>query len=264
MLEIDDFTGGYGRANVIEDVLLHVKRAEAVALLGPNGAGKSTLMAALTATLPRRAGVLRLGGRDFSSAASHVLVAAGLALVPEGRQIFAPFTVRDNLRLGAIALSGRCSLSQRFDYVFGLFPRLAERIGQQAGTMSGGEQQMLAIGRALMSQPSVLLLDEPFLGLAPMIVEEIIAALATLQRDGLAILLVEQKLDFALRCTGRVYVMLKGRIALEAASRDLGQRPDLHDLYFALATNDADQNGSCKNIEPSRVASQSSSAAQPI
>jgi branched-chain amino acid transport system ATP-binding protein len=235
MLEITDMTGGYGRADVLDHVTLDVARGEAVALLGPNGAGKSTLMAAVTATLPQRAGTLRLAGRDLSGAASHELVAAGMALVPEGRQIFAPFTVRDNLRLGAIALSGRGSLSERHNYVLDLFPRLAERANQRAGAMSGGEQQMLAIGRALMCRPTLLLLDEPFLGLAPKVVEEIVSALRKLQRDGLTILLVEQKLDIALRCASRAYVMLKGRLVLESTTRELSQRTDLHDLYFKLS-----------------------------
>jgi branched-chain amino acid transport system ATP-binding protein len=235
MLEITDMTGGYGRADMLDHVTLNVAQGEAVALLGPNGAGKSTLMAAVTATLPHRTGTLRLAGRDLSGAASHALVAAGMALVPEGRQIFAPFTVRDNLRLGAIALSGRGNLSERHNYVLELFPRLAERANQRAGTMSGGEQQMLAIGRALMCKPTLLLLDEPFLGLAPKVVEEIVAALQKLQRDGLTILLVEQKLDIALRCASRAYVMLKGRLVLESTTRELSQRTDLHDLYFKLA-----------------------------
>jgi branched-chain amino acid transport system ATP-binding protein len=239
MLEVADMTGGYGRADVLDHVSLNVGQGEAVALLGPNGAGKSTLMAALTATLPRRAGTLRLAGRNLSRAASHDLVAAGMALVPEGRLIFTPFTVRDNLRLGAIALAGRDRLADRHDYIFHLFPRLAERVGQRAGTLSGGEQQMLAIGRALMSRPTVLLLDEPFLGLAPMVVAEIVAALRTLQRDGLTILLVEQKLDIALKCTGRAYVMLKGALVLESSTQELSQRQDLHDLYFKLSAPSA-------------------------
>jgi branched-chain amino acid transport system ATP-binding protein len=235
VLDVRNMTGGYGRADVLEHVSLNVAQGEAVALLGPNGAGKSTLMGALTATLPRRDGTLQLAGRDLSRAQSHDLVAAGMALVPEGRLIFTPFTVRDNLRLGAIALSRRGSLTERYDYVFGLFPRLAERAGQRAGTLSGGEQQMLAIGRALMSKPRMLLLDEPFLGLAPMIVAEIVAALRKLQRDGLTILLVEQKLDIALTCTSRAYVLLKGSLVLESSTRDLAQRQDLHDLYFKLS-----------------------------
>src|SRR4051812_22248113 len=134
MLELVDVTGGYRHADVLDHVSLQIAQGEAVALLGPNGAGKSTLMAAMTATLPRRTGTLRLAGRDLTAAASQDLVAAGMALVPEGRQIFAPFTVRDNLRLGAIALSGRGTLSERFDYVFDLFPQLAERTGQRAGS----------------------------------------------------------------------------------------------------------------------------------
>jgi branched-chain amino acid transport system ATP-binding protein len=235
MLEVADMTGGYGRADVLDRVSLRVGRGEAVALLGPNGAGKSTLMAALTATLPRRAGTLRIAGRDLSRAASHDLVAAGMALVPEGRLIFTPFTVRDNLRLGAIKLAGRGRLAERHDYVFNLFPRLAERALQRGGTLSGGEQQMLAIGRALMCKPTLLLLDEPFLGLAPMIVTEIVAALRKLQRDGLTILLVEQKLDIALRCTSRALVMLKGRLVLESSTQELSRRQDLPDLYFKLS-----------------------------
>jgi branched-chain amino acid transport system ATP-binding protein len=235
MLEVADMTGGYGRADVLDGVSLRVAQGEAVALLGPNGAGKSTLMAALTATLPRRAGTLRFAGRDLSRAASHDLVAAGMALVPEGRLIFTPFTVRDNLRLGAIQLAGRGRLAERHDYVFNLFPRLAERASQTGGTLSGGEQQMLAIGRALMCKPTLLLLDEPFLGLAPMIVTEIVAALRKLQRDGLTILLVEQKLDIALRCTSRALVMLKGRLVLESPTQELSERYDLHDLYFKLS-----------------------------
>jgi branched-chain amino acid transport system ATP-binding protein len=235
VLEVSNISGGYGRADVLENISLNISQGEAVGLLGPNGAGKSSLMAALTATLPRRAGTLRFDGRDLSRAQSHDLVAAGMTLVPEGRLIFTPFTVRDNLRLGAIALSRRDTLADRYAYVFGLFPRLAERAGQRAGTLSGGEQQMLAIGRALMSKPAMLLLDEPFLGLAPMIISEIVAALRKLQRDGLTILLVEQKLDIALTCTSRAYVMLKGALVLESTTGDLAQRPDLHDLYFKLS-----------------------------
>ena len=237
MFEVSEVSGGYHRAKVLDRVSLRVGAGEAVALLGPNGAGKSTLMAAATATLPRRTGCVRIGAKDFSRSASHELVAAGLALVPEGRQIFTPFTVRENLRLGAIALNNRDRLQARYEYVFGLFPQLEKRLHQRAGTMSGGEQQMLAIGRALMSKPAVLLLDEPFLGLAPQIVEEIIGALKTLQNDGLAILLVEQKLDIALVCTGRAYVMLKGKIVLETTATELSQRSDLPDLYFKLSND---------------------------
>src|SRR5262245_8870901 len=239
MLELNKISGGYGSGDVLAEVDLIVRRGEQVALIGPNGAGKSSLMAAITATLPLRRGTLRLDGQDLSRAAAHHVVAAGLALVPEGRQIFTPFSVRDNLRLGAIALSGRDDLAARFRYVLELFPSLASRLQQRAGTMSGGEQQMLAIGRALMSRPAMLLLDEPFLGLAPMIVQDITQALRKLQDDGVTILLVEQKLDIVLASTSRVYVMLKGRIVLEEATQTLARRSDLHELYFSLAASGA-------------------------
>jgi branched-chain amino acid transport system ATP-binding protein len=155
--------------------------------------------------------------------------------VPEGRLIFAPFTVEENLRLGAVRLSSGHALAERYDYVYGLFPRLSERRRQMAGSLSGGEQQMLAIGRALMSAPRMLLLDEPFLGLAPTLIVEIGRALEELQAQGLTILLVEQKLDIALTSATRAYVVIKGRIALESDTAALLQRPDLNQLYFALA-----------------------------
>ncbi len=237
MLEIRAASGGYGAADVLADVSLAVNKGELVALLGPNGAGKSTLMAAIAGTLPRRAGAIALDGRNLARLPSHAIVAAGVALVPEGRLIFPPLTVRDNLRLGAVRLKARPghSLDERFDFVYGLFPRLRERAAQRGGTLSGGEQQMLAIGRALMSAPRLLLLDEPFLGLAPLIVVEIRRALTALQASGLTILLVEQKIDIALDMTRRAYVMVKGRIALHEELAALARRPDLHNLYFALA-----------------------------
>src|SRR3954471_13185160 len=159
MLRISDLRASYGAAPVLQGVSLHVAPSETVALLGPNGAGKSTLMAAITGTIARRAGEILVDGKNLVAEESHAIVAQGVALVPEGRLVFAPFTVEDNLRLGAIRLRG--DLAERYAFVYGLFPRLAERQRQPAGTLSGGEQQMLAIGRALMSRPRLLLLDEP-------------------------------------------------------------------------------------------------------
>ena len=233
MLNIIDLTAGYGSAAVLQGVSLHVDKGETVTLLGPNGAGKSTLMAAITGII-RRKGTIEFAGRNLVEEASHSIVALGAALVPEGRLVFPPFTVEDNLRLGAVRLKG--SARERFDFVYGLFPRLAERRRQPAGTLSGGEQQMLAIGRALMSNPSLLLLDEPFLGLAPMVVVEIRAALEKLRQSGLTLLMVEQKLDIALGFASRAYVMIKGRMVLEDSTASLARRPDLRDLYFSLAT----------------------------
>jgi branched-chain amino acid transport system ATP-binding protein len=237
MLRISDLTARYGAAPVLQGIDLHVERGETVALLGPNGAGKSTLMAAITGTVPRRAGEILMEGTNLAALQSHAIVARGVALVPEGRQVFAPFSVEDNLRLGAIRLTGR--LAERYGYVYELFPRLAERRRQPAGTLSGGEQQMLAIARALMSGPRLLLLDEPFLGLAPMVVVEIRRALEKLRASGLTLLMVEQKLDVALGFASRAYVIIKGRIALEASTAELARRPDLPELYFSLATSSA-------------------------
>ncbi len=237
MLELVGLSAGYGHGPVLQDVSLRVARGETVALLGPNGAGKSTLLGALSGTLRERSGHARMDGQDLLAMPTHAIVAAGLVQVPEGRRMFAPLSVQDNLRLGAVRLAGRnaTTLGERFDYVYGLFPRLAERRHQLAGTLSGGEQQMVAIGRALMSSPRVLLLDEPFLGLAPMVVEEIRHALAALRARGLTMLLVEQKLDIALPFTSRAYVLVKGRVALEQASAELARRADLGQLYFDLA-----------------------------
>jgi branched-chain amino acid transport system ATP-binding protein len=238
MLRLSDLHASYGAAPVLQGVSLAVEKGETVALLGPNGAGKSTLLAAITGTIARREGRIDLDGIDLSKEQSHAIVAAGVALVPEGRLVFSPFSVEDNLRLGAVRLKERRagSLRERFDYVYQLFPRLAERRRQPAGTLSGGEQQMLAIGRALMSKPRLLLLDEPFLGLAPLVVSQIKDALEELRASGMTMLMVEQKLDIALEFAQRAYVLIKGRMVLEDSTANLARRSDLRDLYFSLAT----------------------------
>src|SRR5687768_13092800 len=233
MLQLSDLHASYGAAPVLQGVSLAVEKGETVALLGPNGAGKSTLLAAITGIIPRREGRIDLDGIDLAKKQSHAIVASGVALVPEGRLVFAPFSVEDNLRLGALRLEG--DVRERFDYVYRLFPRLAERKKQPAGTLSGGEQQMLAIGRALMSRPRLLLLDEPFLGLAPLVVRQIREALEKLRASGLTLLIVEQKLDIALAFASRAYVLIKGRIVLEEATSALARRPDLSNLYFSIS-----------------------------
>jgi branched-chain amino acid transport system ATP-binding protein len=235
MLRLSDLRASYGAAPVLQGVSLALEKGETVALLGPNGAGKSTLLAAITGTIPRRSGRVDFEGKNLVDETSHAIVASGVALVPEGRLVFGPFSVEDNLRLGAVRLRGE--LRERFDYVYSLFPRLAERRKQAAGTLSGGEQQMLAIARALMSKPRLLLLDEPFLGLAPIVVSQIEEALVKLRATGLTMLVVEQKLDIALRFASRAYVLIKGRVALEDSTASLARRPDLRDLYFSLATS---------------------------
>jgi len=235
MLRLTDVRASYGAAPVLQGVTLRVEQGETVALLGPNGAGKSTLLAAITGTLAHRSGSITVGAAELVREKSHAIVARGVALVPEGRIVFAPYSVEDNLRLGAVQLKGE--LGERYRYVYALFPRLAERRRQAAGTLSGGEQQMLSIGRALISAPRLLLLDEPFLGLAPLVVAEIRGALDRLRASGLTLLMVEQKLDIALAFASRAYVLIKGRVALEATTAELARRADIGDLYFALATS---------------------------
>jgi branched-chain amino acid transport system ATP-binding protein len=233
MLRLSDVRASYGAATVLQGVGLQIDAGETVALLGPNGAGKSTLLAAVTGTIRSRSGSIVFDGTEVVRAAAHRIVASGVRLVPEGRLVFAPFSVEDNLRLGALRLKG--DLRERFDYVYGLFPRLAERRKQPAGTLSGGEQQMLAIGRALMSRPRLLLLDEPFLGLAPLVVVQIRGALEKLRASGLTLLLVEQKLDIALALATRAYVLIKGAVVLHDTTADLARRANLAELYLSLA-----------------------------
>ena len=236
MLELINVCASYHQAPVVQGVSMRIETAETVALIGPNGAGKSTLLGALSGTVPRRSGQAMLDGVDLMALPSHAIVALGVVQVPEGRHVFAPMTVQDNLLLGSVALAQRSRfLQQRCVAGYALFPRLAQRRQQLAGTLSGGEQQMVAIGRALMSQPRVLLLDEPFLGLAPMVVEEIRHALNILRQDGMTMILVEQKLDIALPFTSRTHVMIKGQLALVQDSAQLMESPDLAQLYFRLS-----------------------------
>ena len=237
MLTLEALRGGYTRFDAIAGIGLTVAQGETVALLGPNGAGKSTLLAAISGVLPRIEGSIRLGGEEIAGLASHAIVARGVVQVPEGRRVFSPLSVEDNLKLGAVSLPGRnhAAIRERIQWVHQLFPRLSERARQLAGTLSGGEQQMLAIGRALMSQPKVFLLDEPFLGLAPRVVDEIRLALDALKQEGLTMLLVEQKLDIALSFAERAYIIIKGAIELEAPCAQLARRDDLASLYFQLS-----------------------------
>ena len=234
MLRLSELRASYGAAPVLQGVSLEVASGETVALLGPNGAGKSTLLAAITGTIRERSGSAEFESENLLQLHSHQIVSRGVRLVPEGRLVFAPFSVEENLRLGALRLKG--ALGERFEYVYSLFPRLAERRKQPAGTLSGGEQQMLAIGRALMSKPRLLLLDEPFLGLAPLVVSLIRNSLEELRRGGLTMLIVEQKLDLALQLASRAYVLIKGKIALEDGTAALARRSDLSDLYFSISS----------------------------
>ena len=221
MLRLEGIEAGYGDVVAVRAVSLEVRAGEIVALIGGNGAGKTTTLRAISGLLPLRRGAVELDGRRVDGLGSAAIVRAGIAHVPEGRQLFPTMTVHENLELGARTAEGRARKADTLTRVFQLFPRLAERRTQLAGTLSGGEQQMVAIGRALMARPRVLMLDEPSLGLAPVVVGAIFANLAAINRDGLTILLVEQNVLRALRCSHRAYVLENGTITLAGASATL-------------------------------------------
>jgi branched-chain amino acid transport system ATP-binding protein len=212
---------GYGDVVAVRAVSLEVRAGEIVALIGANGSGKTTTLRAVSGLLPLRRGHVELDGRRISGLGPAAVVAAGIAHVPEGRQLFPTMTVLENLELGARTAEGRARRTETLARVFELFPRLSERARQVAGTLSGGEQQMVAIGRALMARPRLLMLDEPSLGLAPVVVSAIFANLTAINRDGLTILLVEQNVLRALRLSHRAYVLENGTITLSGASAGL-------------------------------------------
>jgi branched-chain amino acid transport system ATP-binding protein len=221
VLRLDAVEAGYGDVTAVRSVSLEVRAGEIVALIGSNGAGKTTTLRAVSGLLPLRQGRVELDGRRISGLGSAAVVAAGIAHVPEARQLFPTMTVRENLELGARTAEGRARRAETLGHVFELFPRLSERQRQVAGTLSGGEQQMAAIGRALMARPRLLMLDEPSLGLAPVVVATIFANLTAINRDGLTILLVEQNVLRALRVSHRAYVLENGSITLSGASSTL-------------------------------------------
>jgi branched-chain amino acid transport system ATP-binding protein len=221
LLRLDGVQAGYGDLTAVRDVSLEVRTGEIVALIGGNGAGKTTTLRAICGLLPLRGGRVELDGVAIGGRPPSAIVAGGLAHVPEGRQLFPTMTVLENLELGARTPESRRRRAESLDRVIDLFPRLGERRGQLAGTLSGGEQQMTAIGRALMARPRLLMLDEPSLGLAPVVVTSIFENLRTINRDGVTILLVEQNVLRALRLSHRAYVLENGTITLAGPSPEL-------------------------------------------
>jgi branched-chain amino acid transport system ATP-binding protein len=234
MLEVRNLTSGYGRAQVLWDVSLTVGNGEIVTLLGPNGAGKTTLVNAIAGIHPPWSGEVLLDEINLTEIEPHRVSEQGIAVVPEGRRIFPDMSVADNLDIGAYNPRARPHREPNLDRIYDIFPRLAERKNQLAGSMSGGEQQMLSIGRALMAEPSTLLLDEPSLGLAPIIVENIFGVLAELNADGLSILLVEQNAVEALDLASRGYVVEEGRIVGDGTSEELLADERLREAYLGL------------------------------
>ncbi len=232
MLAVEDVTTAYGAIVALRGVSLTVGHGEIVTLIGANGAGKSTLMMTICGSPAPREGRVVLEGRDITGWPTHLIMRQGLAHAPEGRRIFPRMTVLENLRMGAEVLNG-AHFDQDLEKVCALFPRLKERLGQRGGTLSGGEQQMLAIARALMSRPRLLLLDEPSLGLAPMVVRQIFAAIRDLNREtGLTVLLVEQNAYHALRLAHRGYVLVNGRITMTGTGAELLARPEVRAAYL--------------------------------
>jgi branched-chain amino acid transport system ATP-binding protein len=231
MLRLDGLDVYYGEIHALRDVALEVREREIVALLGNNGAGKSTTLKTISGLLRPRRGTVTLDDRPLTDVAAHDIVAQGIAHVPEGRRIFNRLTVRENLAMGAY-LRTDAGIAGDLERVFELFPRLKERIDQVAGTLSGGEQQMLAIGRALMANPRVLLLDEPSMGLAPVLVEQIFATIVSINRQGTTILLVEQNAAMALSIAHRGYVLETGAIVLAGSSAELAGNAEVRRAYL--------------------------------
>jgi branched-chain amino acid transport system ATP-binding protein len=231
-LELDDIQTYYGNIQALKGISIEVNEGECVTLIGSNGAGKSTTLRSISGLTPPRSGSIRFDGREISQLPPQDIVGLGICQSPEGRKCFQRMTVRENLELGAYLRRDHAGVREDLDRVYDLFPRLKERETQKAGTMSGGEQQMLAIGRALMGKPKLLLLDEPSMGIAPILVERIYETIAEINQQGMTILLVEQNANFALDVSERGYVLETGSVSLTDASAALRTNPDVQKAYL--------------------------------
>ena len=235
LLELENATVEYGRIRALHGISLHVEEGEVVALIGANGAGKTTTMRALSGLRPLATGKLTFAGEDITKLRADLRVVRGLSQAPEGRGIFPGMTVLENLEMGAYTRKDRPAINADLDRVYGLFPRLAERRKQAGGTLSGGEQQMLAVGRALMSRPKLLLLDEPSMGLAPMLIQQIFDIVTEINQQGTTILLVEQNAQQALSRAHRGYVLETGRIVKSGTGSELLHDPAVKEAYLGVA-----------------------------
>ena len=232
MLTLENVSVSYGAIEALTDINLEVNQGEVVTLIGANGAGKTTTLRTITGLLEPRTGRVMYEGKQISGMPTHQLVPMGIAMSPEGRGVFANLTVRENLEMGAYIRKDKAGIKKDMERGFALFPRLKEREAQKAGTLSGGEQQMLAMARALMSQPRLLLLDEPSLGLAPLLVHTIFEAIEEIRGEGTTILLVEQNANAALHHSDRAYVLETGRIVMTGDSKELAQDPKVKEAYL--------------------------------
>ena len=232
MLTLENVSVNYGAIEALTGISMHVEQGEVVTLIGANGAGKTTTLRTITGLLEPRDGRVTFEGANINGTATHKLVARGISMAPEGRGVFANLSVRENLQMGAYLNKNKSEIAADMRRVFEMFPRLQEREAQKAGTLSGGEQQMLAIGRALMSRPRLLLLDEPSLGLAPLVVHTIFEAIDEIRGKGTTILLVEQNAHAALKHSDRAYVLETGRIVMEGPSKELAADPRIKEAYL--------------------------------
>ncbi|HEU4389231.1 MAG TPA: ABC transporter ATP-binding protein [Blastocatellia bacterium] len=234
MLELEDVAAGYGRVQVLWGVTLSVRDGEIVTLIGANGAGKTTTLKTISGVVPVLAGRIRFSGDAVDHLQPHEVATRGVAHVPEGRRLFPALTVRENLDLGAVTSVARRKRAESLERTFALFPRVRERQHQLAGTLSGGEQQMVAIGRGLMACPRLLMLDEPSLGLAPRIVQEMFEIVRTIRSEGISVLLVEQNVQQSLKLADRAYVLENGRIVLEGRGEDLLNDARVREAYLGI------------------------------
>ena len=234
MLELKSVDTGYGNFQALFGASLEVRLGEAVGVIGPNGAGKTTLMRVISGLIRPRAGQVLWNGEDLAGVPSHRIVELGIAHVPENRRLFPRMTVEDNLRMGAFMPAARPKFAQRLEFVYSLFPRMKERRNQFAGTMSGGEQQMCAIGRALMSDPKILLMDEPSAGLAPVIVQQVFELVRRIRENGLTVLIVEQNVQQVLRVVDRAYLLEAGSIRMSGTAAEMMASDTIREAYLGV------------------------------
>lgn len=232
MLAVKDLFVSYGAISALAGVSFTIEAGRIVTLIGANGAGKTTTLRALSGLLRPKSGSVVFQGEDITQLPAHRIVARGLGHVPEGRMVFANLTVDENLAMGAYLLKDKARITRNRDYVFGIFPRLQERLAQDAGTLSGGEQQMVAIGRALMARPRLLCMDEPSMGLSPVLVEQVFDIIQTINRQGTTIFMVEQNANMALQIAHRAYVLQTGQVVLSGAAEELRQNPMIREAYL--------------------------------